>query len=109
MTFDEYDAQAAETAVYPNVGRNHVYPTLGLAGEAGEVAGKVSKIERDLKGVLNDEVRAAIKMELGDVLWFLSRTAIEFGTTLDEVANANIEKLRSRKERKQLHGNGDYR
>jgi len=43
FTFTDYQEQSKETAIYPNRGNNFVYPTLGLVGEAGEVADKVKK------------------------------------------------------------------
>lgn len=52
FTFSQYQEQAAKTARYPDVGNNLVYPTLGLTGEAGEVADKVKKIFRDKGGVI---------------------------------------------------------
>lgn len=42
MTLNEYQQHALETAIYPDDQRI-VYPTLGLTGEAGEVADKVKK------------------------------------------------------------------
>ena len=47
MTFEEYQIKARSTAIYPNIGNNYIYPTLGLVGEAGEVAEKIKKIIRD--------------------------------------------------------------
>ena len=38
MDFKTYQNKARKTAMYPNIGSNHIYPTLGLVGEAGEVA-----------------------------------------------------------------------
>ena len=78
---------------------NIAYPTLGLAGEAGEVANIVKKIQRDHAGVLTDEVRDKLLDELGDVLWYISACADELGLTLDEIAEHNIGKLAKRYER----------
>ena len=47
MDFKTYQKQARLTAQYPNLGSNNIYPTLGLVGEAGEVAEKVKKVIRD--------------------------------------------------------------
>jgi NTP pyrophosphatase (non-canonical NTP hydrolase) len=109
MTFDEYQKLAQTTARYPDVGKNFVYPTLGLAGEAGEVADKVKKIFRDKGGVLDEETRTTLKKELGDVLWYVAQLSTELGLSLDEVGAGNIEKLKSRNERGVIHGDGDNR
>ena len=47
MDFKTYQKKARETAQYPDLGSNNIYPTLGLVGEAGEVAEKVKKVIRD--------------------------------------------------------------
>lgn len=109
MTFDEYQQKSRKTAVYPNAGNNFIYPTLGLAGEAGEVAEKIKKVLRDNNGIVGDARRDEIKKELGDVLWYVSQISTELGLSLDEVANLNIEKLYSRLERNKLSGSGDSR
>lgn len=109
MLLSEYQNRSRETAVYPNAGNNLVYPTLGLAGEAGEVAEKVKKLIRDDEGVLTDERRAAIAKELGDVLWYVAQVATEADLDLDDVAAANLRKLLSRAERGVLQGSGDDR
>ncbi|MEP7162391.1 MAG: nucleoside triphosphate pyrophosphohydrolase family protein [Candidatus Moraniibacteriota bacterium] len=109
MEFDEYQKLARKTAMYPEIGKPFVYPTLGLVGEAGEVAEKVKKIMRNDKGVVSEEVRQDIKKELGDVLWYLAQVAHEFGFTLDEVAEKNIEKLADRLDRGVIHSSGDNR
>ncbi|OGL72704.1 hypothetical protein A3F28_03295 [Candidatus Uhrbacteria bacterium RIFCSPHIGHO2_12_FULL_57_11] len=109
MTFDEYQKLAQTTARYPDAGRNFVYPTLGLAGEAGEVADKIKKIFRDKGGLLDEETRTTLKKELGDVLWYVAQLSTELGLSLDDVAAGNIEKLKSRKDRGTLHGDGDDR
>lgn len=75
---------------------NLEYPTLGLAGEAGEVANIVKKIQRDNNGVITDETRLKLKDELGDVLWYISACADELGLTLNEIAEFNVNKLAKR-------------
>jgi NTP pyrophosphatase (non-canonical NTP hydrolase) len=107
--FDLYQDKADETAIYPNKGDNLYYPALGLAGEAGEVCEKVKKIMRDKGGVLSEEDALEISKELGDVLWYLSALACEINVALSTVAEDNIDKLHSRKERGMLQGSGDNR
>ncbi len=110
MTFEEYQKATAETAVYPKEGdRGIVYTTLGMASEAGEVAGKYKKVIRDMQGTLSDEMKKEMGKEVGDVLWYVSQVCAELGLSLEDVAAENIAKLRSRKERGQLAGNGDNR
>jgi len=96
MNFEEYQAAACKTALYPRRLENLEYPTLGLAGEAGEVANIVKKIQRDHGGVMNDEIRTKLKDELGDVLWYVSACAEELDLTLNEIAEYNVEKLAKR-------------
>jgi len=109
MDFDEYQRKAKTTALYPPIGEQFVYPVIGLAGEAGEIANKVKKIFRDKGGKLDEQTREDIKKELGDVLWYISQVATDMGIRLDEVASSNIEKLASRMQRNQIKGSGDDR
>lgn len=109
MQLSDYQRRSRATAVYPGAGANLVYPTLGLSGEAGEVAEKVKKTIRDDGGVLSDERREALAAELGDVLWYVAQVATEAGLDLEDVAQANLDKLASRAERGVLSGSGDDR
>jgi len=109
MELNDYQDQARSTAIYPDLGSNIVYPTLGLCGEAGEISEKVKKIIRDNKGVVTEDKRQAIGLELGDVLWYVSQLASELGYPLAEIADMNLNKLASRKERNALGGSGDQR
>jgi NTP pyrophosphatase (non-canonical NTP hydrolase) len=109
MQFNEYQEKSRRTAIYPNQGSNYIYPTLGLAGESGEVSEKIKKIIRDKEGIVNNEDRIAVRKELGDVLWYLSQLATELDIDLESVAQKNIEKLESRLERGTLNGSGDDR
>jgi NTP pyrophosphatase (non-canonical NTP hydrolase) len=106
MNINTYQQEAAKTAIYSN---KLIYPTLGLAGEAGEVANKVKKILRDNSGELEEDVRQNLISELGDVLWYVAALATDLKTELSEVANKNMEKLNSRKNRGAIGGSGDNR
>ncbi len=109
MDLNEYQKQARKTATYPNVGNNPIYPTLGLAGEAGEVAEKVKKVLRDRNGDFDKNMREKIKLELGDVLWYVAQLSSEIGYQLEDVALGNLEKLSSRAKRGKISGEGDNR
>lgn len=109
MNFEEYQKKSRKTAIYPNAGENFIYPTLGLSGEAGEVAEKIKKVLRDKNGAIDKETKTAIEKELGDVLWYVAQLSTELGLNMDEVAEKNIEKLYDRMNRGKLNGSGDNR
>ena len=108
MGIDEYQAAARGTAVDGERFRA-VYPALGLASEAGEVAGKVKKVLRDQEGKFDPASVEAIADELGDVLWYVAVLAADLGLSLDRIASETLEKLRSRQARDRLSGEGDAR
>ena len=107
--FDVYQRESRKT--WNEIPMNHsiVYPTMGMVNEAGEVAGKVKKIFRDRSGEITEADRQALKQELGDVLWYLAQICTELDLSLQEVAEANLNKLFSRLERGQIRGDGDER
>ena len=109
MDFTDYQRKARSTAKYPVIGHGVIYPTLGLANEAGEVAGKIKKIFRDKDGVIGEAEREVLKAELGDVLWYIAQAATELGLSLDEIAEHNINKLLDRQARGKIQGDGDDR
>lgn len=109
MDFKDYQKKSRKTALYPDVGSNFIYPTLGLTGEAGEVSDKIKKVLRDDGGEVSSEKREEIKKELGDVLWYVSQVATELNLELDNIAELNIKKLYSRLDRGKLGGSGDDR
>jgi len=100
---NEYQDMAASTAIY-KVEHQVIYPALGLAAEAGEVANKVKKILRD-----GNFDRAAIADEIGDCLWYIAALCRDLNIDMSEVANNNLAKLRDRKKRNALKGSGDKR
>ncbi|CAK6694036.1 nucleoside triphosphate pyrophosphohydrolase family protein [Synechococcus sp. CCY9201] len=109
MDLRSYQQRSRATARYPDAGANPIYPTLGLCGEAGEVADKVKKVLRDRGGVFDAAVREGLKAELGDVLWYVAQLATELDFDLEEVATANLAKLASRAARDVIGGSGDDR
>ena len=108
MDLNDYQNAARRTAVYAEPHRV-IYPALGLASEAGEVAGKIKKVLRDQDGDFGREPIEAIKGELGDVLWYVAVLAGDLGLSLEAIAAANLAKLASRQERGTLGGAGDVR
>lgn len=108
MTLDDYQEATRETAAYPAMGAG-VYPALGLGGESGEVLEKIKKLHRDKGGAVTGEWLAGLRKELGDVLWYVSRIADDFGQSLDQIAYENLQKLADRKKRGVLGGSGDNR
>ena len=110
MEFNEYGEFVKGIKVYPEKMRV-IYPALGLAGEQGEIAEKVKKWIRDedFANGMSVERREAILKELGDPLWYIAALADDLGYTLQDVVDANVEKLSSRKERGVLKGSGDDR
>lgn len=113
MDFNEYQQLAAKTAVYRETSRmwlpRVMYCALGLASEAGEVAGACKRIVRDDGEHISETRNRQIAAEIGDVLWYAAQLATELGITLEDVAQANVEKLRSRFERGVIRGEGDVR
>lgn len=108
LTVDAYQDQAVQTAIYDQKFAV-MYPALGLAGEAGEVANKIKKVYRDKGGVLSDEDRKAIAAELGDVAWYLAALARDLNIPLSEAMQGNLDKLADRQARGKIGGSGDNR
>ena len=105
---DMYQQVAKQTAIYPRE-QAIIYPTLGLTGEAGEVANKVKKIIRDGTNKNNENLVQEISAEIGDCLWYISILADDIGVKLSDIANSNLEKLENRKKKGTIHGSGDDR
>ena len=113
MTLMEYKEEAMNLGFYEDM---LIYPALGLAGEAGEVANKVAKLVRDkdlmdLDPIVDLEMedKLEIARELGDVVWMVTATANDIGFDLDEIAAMNLSKLKDRAKRGTLQGSGDNR
>ena len=109
LTATYYQARACETAIFPKH-QAMEYLTLGLTGEAGEIANKVKKFIRD--GASKDEYlakRIEIGYEIGDVLWYCAVLADELEMNLGHIMENNLQKLADRHKRGKISGSGDNR
>lgn len=132
MDMNEYQGLAQQTAIYRNGIRTWLeylqdfckpdqvmraiedrlalcYAALAHAGEAGEIAQRVSKMMRDVDFDLSCSTQNHLTPEIGDSLWTLSAVATEAGVEMDDAAGMNVEKLADRKARNVLGGSGDNR
>ena len=108
-TFNNYQQATAQTAKYPP-SQALEYLSLGIASEAGEVAGKMKKWIRDGDSKMTrEEWVQAMSSEIGDVLWYAARLADELGLSLSQIAEDNMDKLLDRKARGVIGGSGDNR
>ena len=109
ITATEYQQRASETAIFPKE-KALEYLTLGLVGEAGEIANKAKKLIRDGADVegYNDKLDQ-IAAELGDVLWYAAMLCNHVEVNLGKVMENNLDKLADRKSRGVIGGSGDTR
>ena len=122
MKLNEYQAKAAEFAVYSSLD----YPLLALGEEVGELQGKVAKYVRKngcsadlalidaspnpaINGGEAAKLHDDLISEAGDVLWNPTNLLNDLGVSLEDCAKANIDKLESRKQRDVIVGEGDDR
>lgn len=92
MSFNQYQALAERTAGNRSEAERLGNFGLGIAGEAGEVADYIKKVL--YHGHPLD--KETLCKELGDVLWYVATLATTVGTSLEAVAQTNIEKLKKR-------------
>ncbi len=110
MDFKEYQKDSTRSDMNVVVkDSNLAYYALGLCDESGEVAGKIKKLYRDHNGQLTEEYKKEIEKELGDVVWYLSQICTKLGVSFEEVAQMNLDKLKSRMDRGKITGDGDNR
>ena len=93
MTINEYQ-KLAMTTQNPALSERDVLlnGVMGLCGESGEAIDIVKKWL--MQGHELD--KAHLAKELGDIAWYLAETATALGLTLEEILQANIDKLRAR-------------
>lgn len=125
MELNEYQERAMSTC--KDSSHNYTYMAEGLGAEVGEFMGKVAKGIR--KGIIiinanqlcragesteegvkaRKELLAGLKAELGDIIWFCAGLADVLGWNFEDVAQDNLAKLASRKQRGVIEGDGDNR
>lgn len=110
MTLDEYQQQALKTVLSTGDDfKDLLHWVLGINGESGEIAEKIKKIIRDKNSVISQQDKDELAKEIGDVLWYLAVFAHDLGIPLENIAAANLDKLKSRQARGVLGGTGDNR
>ncbi len=107
MNFKDYQDKAWTFAV--PTAKNQDYILWNFVGEVGEFFGKMAKFKRDGNPSQLAEHEAALKKELGDMLWQLVGIATLNGWNMQEIADGNIKKLEARKAVFTIQGNGDDR
>lgn len=119
MELNDYQERAMGTCM-PSC-KNFSYMMLNLVGEVGEFASKVAKaIRKDNAEVTQNGLYITIDREgsqnidelmheAGDILWQLAGLCKVMGWEFEDVAQANLDKLASRKKRGVIDGNGDNR
>lgn len=110
MELNEYQHAASKTAQYDC----RFYPFLALLEEAQELADKIGKPAKMMRGDYNQKIHdpqflTILAKELGDCLWQLSQCCTEANLSLEFVAQFNLDKLQDRAERGVIKGDGDNR
>lgn len=103
MTLNEYQIQAATTAIY----QEKAYPVASLMVEAAELADLF--VKPYLRGDNVKPNRDKVLSEAGDVLWNLAAILTDCGMSLELAARMNIDKLQDRQSRGVIMGSGDER
>lgn len=122
MELNEYQERAMSTCM--GSCNNMAYSLTGLTAEVGEINDKIAKwvrkglvsmrdnhliIDGSVASEQKDAMYEELFKEIGDVLWFVAHIATQTGIYLEDVAQMNLDKLASRKERGVIDGNGDNR
>jgi len=95
IDFQQYQSLAMRSARRPedgNIKYDLTHATVGLTGEVGELADTVKRhvfYNQPLNKINAEE-------EIGDILWYVALAATAIGKDLGDLAQANIDKLRTR-------------
>ena len=105
-TFSEF-RQATWAEPIQDYDRHYVMACLPVV--VGQICEIVKKAFRDNGGIILDDKKMQLDILIGTVLRYLYRICKLLNVTMDEVAETNIGKLTSRRDRGVLHGDGDNR
>lgn len=103
MDFNDYQRQARETALYAD----RFYPIASLMVEAAELSDLF--VKPLLRGDMVEISTSKVISEAGDVLWNLAMLLEDMGIDFQEVAEANLSKLKRRSEEGTIQGSGGDR
>ena len=110
QNIDEYQNESNLQRLYATrIDHPIVGPALGLSGEVGEFHDKIKKIFRDKDGQITEDDKRALKLELGDIMWYVVVCAETLGFKMSDILDMNLQKLQSRRQRNQVKGDGDDR
>ncbi|BCM87859.1 MazG nucleotide pyrophosphohydrolase domain-containing protein [Methylobacterium indicum] len=90
-------------------GAHIVFLTLGLIGEAGEIAEKIYYAQLTEGGEISEARRLMLAKELGGTAWYFVRLAAVLGYSVEDIFRINTEELRGRMARGTILGDGDDR
>ena len=121
LTFSEYQERSGATDMaleglikkYPDL-PEEVQKLLGIAyaglglGESGEIQNNIKKMIRDDQGITEEKIEK-VEKEVGDLMWYIAKLCRDNGLSMAKIAQANLDKLASRKERGVITGSGDDR
>ena len=92
MNMNEYQALAQRTSNTTTRSDKLENALLGLPGEVGELCDHYKKYMYQVHDIDYDHMIE----EAGDVMWYLAELAEALNTTLETIAERNIEKLKKR-------------
>lgn len=92
MDVVEYTQEVHRTCSISDPKELLILTALGLAGEAGEIVDIVKKVIYHS----HELDTSMLCKEAGDLLWYLALLCDTVGLTLEDVMQANVDKLRKR-------------
>ena len=106
MDLNKYQIESRKTWLL-NYNNDEIRAILGVCGESGELAEKYKKYLRE--DISYQEYKELVRFELGDILYYISRVADNVNSSLNDIAELNLEKINKRKKENKIKGNGDKR